>query len=223
MTILKTAMMYRFLTFITTFFISLSLLAQSDPKAKEILEQLSTKTKSYSTIKADFNYTLDNVADDIHETQSGTIATKGDKYFLQIAGQEIRSNGKTVWTYLKDAEEVQISEVDEDSEDLITPTSIFTMYEKGFRQQYIGEKSIGGVNTIVIHIFPLDLDQKSYHTVKLYINKSKMEISKVEIMGKEGETYTYTIKSFQPNVSLSDDYFSFNTASYPDVEVVDLR
>jgi len=223
MKIVKTAMMYRLLTFITTLLISFSLLAQSDPKAKEILDQLSKKTKSYSTIKADFNYTLDNIEDDIHETQSGSIAIKGDKYFLQIAGQEIRSNGKTIWTYLKEAEEVQISEIEEDNEDLITPTSIFTMYEKGFRQQFISEKNIGGVNTAIIHIFPLDLDEKSYHTVKLYINKDKMQISKVEIMGKEGETYTYTIKSFQANVNLSDDYFSFNTASYPDVEVVDLR
>lgn len=209
----------------TAFFMlaACSLYAQTDPKAKEILDQLSAKTKSYSTIKADFNYTMDNQAEDIHETQAGSIATKGNKYYLRIAGQEIRCNGKTIWTYLKDAGEVQISEIDEGNQDQITPTSIFTMYEKGFRHKYIKEETINGVVTAVIHIFPIAVDEKSYHTVKLYINKSKMEISKVEIMGKEGETYTYSIKSFEPNASISDDFFTFNKANYPGVEMVDLR
>lgn len=203
--------------------IGITVQAQNDPKAKQILDQLSSKTKSYSTIKADFNYTLDNEVDDMHETQPGTIAIKGEKYMLNIAGQEIKSDGKTVWTYLKDAEEVQISEIDKDNQEQITPTSIFTMYEKGFKQKFIKEENISGVNTAVIHIFPIDLDSKAYHTVKLYINKDKMQLSKVEIMGKEGDSYTYTIKSFQPNVNLPDNYFVFNKADYPDVEVVDLR
>lgn len=215
-------MIFKLLTVITCFLFSATH-AQTDAKAKEILDQLSAKTKSYSTIKADFNYTLDNKADQIHDTQAGTIATKGNKYYLKIAGQEIRCDGNTVWTYLIDAEEVQISEVDEGNEDQITPTSIFTIYEKGFRHKFVSEETVGGVNTAIVHIFPIELDKKAYHTVKLHIDKTKMQITKVEIMGKEGEIYTYSIKSFLTNVSLADDYFTFNKAKYPNVEVVDLR
>lgn len=193
--------------------------AQTDAKAKSLLDDLSAKTKAYSSIKADFNYTLDNSAADIHETQSGSIAIKGDKYWLKIAGQEIHCNGKTVWTYLRDAEEVQVTEFDADNKDQITPSSIFTMYEKGFRHQFIKEE--GGIAQV--NIFPLDLDSKNYHTVKLYINRGKMQISKIEILGKEGDTYTYTIKSFQPNASIPETLFSFETSKHPDVEVVDLR
>ena len=196
---------------------------QTDQKAKEILDKLSAKTKAYSTIKADFNYTLDNQAEDMHETQQGTLAIKGSKYYLKIAGQEIRCDGKVIYTYLKDAGEVQISELEEGNNDQITPSSIFTMYEKGFRHKYIKEENINGVVTEIIHIFPLDLDNKSYHTVKLYINKAKMELSKIEIMGKEGDVYTYTIKSFQTNVTLGDEFFVFDKSKYPGVDVIDLR
>ncbi len=215
--------MYKTLNIFLLLFLSISLFGQTDPKAKDLLDKLSAKTKSYTSIKADFNYTLVNIEMDMNETQSGSIAIKGEKYFLKIAGQEIRCNGKTVWTYLKDAEEVQISDLEEDSEDQITPTSIFTMYEKGFRHSYKGEKTISGVNAAEVHIYPLDLDEKSYHTVKLFIDKDKLQIKKVEILGKEGDTYTYTIKSFQPNASIPDSYFSFDTASHPDVDVIDLR
>ena len=197
--------------------------AQTDAKAKDILDRLSVKTKAYKSIKADFNYTLDNKADGINETQSGSIAIKGSKYLLKIAGQEIRSDGKSIWTYLKDAEEVQITEVDESNENNITPTKIFTMYEKGFRHEFIKDETVGSTVTSIVNIYPLDLDEKSYHTVSLYIDKTKLEITKIVILGKEGDVYTYKIKSFQPNAVIDDAEFVFNKSKYPGVEIVDLR
>jgi len=197
--------------------------AQTDAKAKAILDKLSAKTKAYTSIKADFNYTLNNKSEDINETQAGSIAIKGEKYVLKIAGQEIRSDGNSIWTYLKDAEEVQITEVDEDNEDNITPTKIFTMYEKGYRHEYVKDETVNGVLTSIVNIYPLDLDDKSYHTVKLYINKAKTEITKIKILGKEGDIYTYKIKSFQPNVTISDGEFTFKASDYPGVEIIDLR
>ena len=37
---------------------------------------------------------------------------KGNKYVVQITGQEIYSDGKTIWTYDKSANEVTITKVD---------------------------------------------------------------------------------------------------------------
>ena len=198
-------------------------MAQTDAKAKALLDQVSAKTKAYTSIKADFNYTLENKSDDFSETQSGSIAIKGSKYALKIAGQEIQCDGKTIWTYLKDAEEVQVTEVDEDNEELITPTKLFTMYEKGYRHEYVKEESLDGVTVAVINIYPLDVDNKSFHTVKLYIDKEKLEFKRVKIMGKEGDTYTYKIKSFITNAAMSDADFKFDASKHPGVEVVDLR
>lgn len=209
------------LALITLFAFQINLAnAQQDPKAKAILDDLSAKTKSYSTIKADFNYTLENKAEGINETQSGTIALKGDKYALKIAGQEVISDGKTVWTYLPDAEEVQITEVDpEENEGQINPSNIFTLYESGFNYKFVSEaQSIAQIN-----LFPTDVDEAAYHTIKLYVDKTKLQLTKIVIMGKEGDSYTYNIKGFTPNMSIPDSKFTFNTAAHPDVEVNDLR
>jgi len=37
-----------------------------------------------------------------------------------------------------------------------------------------------------------------------------------------GNKYIYTIESFEA-VNLSDDYFTFDTSKYPNVEVIDFR
>ena len=113
--------------------------------------------------------------------------------------------------------------MEEDNEDQISPGSIFTMYENGYRHEYKKDETSGGINYAIIYIYPLDLDEKSFHTVKLHIDKDKLELKKIIIMSKEGDIYTYKIKSFQSNISISDDKFVFPTSKFPDVEVVDLR
>ena len=74
----------------------------------------------------------------VKEVQKGTLYIKGDKYRLEFAGQDVISDGKTRWTYVKDANEIQIDNQRKD-ENAITPTNIFTLYEKGWNSKYIGE------------------------------------------------------------------------------------
>ncbi|NQX99476.1 MAG: outer-membrane lipoprotein carrier protein LolA, partial [Flavobacteriales bacterium] len=64
---------------------------------------------------------------------------------------------------------------------------------------------------------------KEFHRIALYINKSKNQISKIKIFGKDGSTTVYTIKSFVANAAIPDSKFSFNKTTYPKFEIVDLR
>ena len=209
--------------FITTLsvLISLGSFAQEvDAKAKGILDQLSTKTKAYKTIKADFKFTISNKAENINETQSGKIQIKGNKYFLSIAGQDIISDGKSVYTVLKDAEEVQINSIaDDEDEDAISPTSIFTLYETGFKYKYLKEEK----GEHIINLYPKQADEKDFHRIALYINKVKNQISRVKIFGKDGAITTYNISAFTANSNIADTKFTFNKANHPNYEVVDLR
>jgi outer membrane lipoprotein-sorting protein len=197
--------------------------AQDDAKAKAILDEVSAKNKTYSSIKASFSYNLENKDAKINETQEGSISIKGKKYRLEIAGQEVISDGKSVWTFLKDANEVQINTAEEPADDAITPTNIFTIYEKGFKYKYEGEKTENGKAVFVINLNPIDVKGKPYHTVKLSIDKASKQINSIKVLSKDGNNYTYTVKSFTPNAEMPESTFTFNTAKYPKVEVIDLR
>jgi outer membrane lipoprotein-sorting protein len=214
------------LMMVLTAFVTLNaynVVAQDDAKAKAILDEVSAKTKTYSSIKATFSYNLENKDAKINETQEGAIQIKGNKYRLEIAGQEVISDGKTVWTYLKDANEVQINTVEAAADDAITPTNIFTIYEKGFKYKYEGEKTENGKAVHMINLNPTDVKGKPYHTVKLAIDKAAKQINSIKVLSKDGNHYTYTVKSFTPNAEMPDATFTFNTAKYPKVEVIDLR
>ena len=112
-------------------FTALGLFAQDDPKAKAILAGVSKKYKSYDVVKADFSFNIKSPQSNINKTENGTIFIRSsqNKYKVNLAGQELISNGKIQWTYLKEDNEVQISEINQ-SADALNPAQIFTLYEK---------------------------------------------------------------------------------------------
>lgn len=195
-----------------------TVVGQNDPKAKKILDELSTKTKSYTSIKAEFSKTLEK-KDKSKETQDAKIETKGNKYKLTITGHEIYSDGKTVWDYGKDANEVIIKEADIEDDQTLSPTNIFTMYEKGYKFKFDSEDD----KTQTISLFPENPDKQKFHTIKLNIDKVKKQISSVKMLMKDGSSQTFVIKSFTPNADIPDSNFTFNTKAHAGVSVEDLR
>lgn len=191
-----------------------------DPKAKGILDEVSAKTKSYTSIKVDFTMVMQGKDKTKKpETQKGALQLKGDRYKLDIKGQEIISDAKTSWTYLKDNNELQINNVDPNSNDGVTPSNIFTIYEKGYKYKFISETA----TTQTIDLFPNNPEKKKFHTIKLVINKAQKQISSFTVFMKDGNVFDYTINTFVTSAVIPDSVFVFDVKAHPGIEVIDLR
>lgn len=212
--------MNKIITFVFATLFAIQINAQDDPKAKSILDNLSKKTKAYTSIKAEFLLTITSKKDGVNESQSGSIQLKGNKYNLSIKGQEVISDGKTVWTYIKESEEVHINTISNDENDgTFSPDKLFTLYETGFKYKYVEEKN----NIHSINLYPKDASSKAFHRITLFIDKIKNEIKEVKVYGKDGSEATYKIKTFTTNTALPDSLFTFDKAKHPKVEIIDLR
>lgn len=193
---------------------------QQDNKAGEILSKVTEKTKSYESIKIDFTYTMENQEADINESKKGTIILKGNKFRLNIAGQLVFSDGETIWTYIKDAEEIQINSVEEDDES-INLNKILLSYAEDYKSRFVKSTIEKGVEAQIIDLVPNE--GKSYFKVRLVIDEAKAQIIKAVIYDKNGSTYSYLIEKFIPNQKVNDKDFSFNASDFPDAEVIDMR
>jgi outer membrane lipoprotein-sorting protein len=191
-------------------------LVAQDQKAKSILDQLSKKTKSYTSIEAKFTNTFSSTVTDINEKQSGTLFLKDDSYRLEMEAQTIICDGETNWIYLEDEEEVNITEID-DEENELNPSKIFTIYENGYKYKFVKEDN----KNYQIDLFPNE--SGPFLKVELFIDKTKMQISSFTMIDKQGSQYKYDIDSFITNKEMSNDFFVFKTADYPNVDVIDLR
>ena len=216
--------MKRIFLFSVLVLIAGSLFAQQDPKAKEILDKLSQTNKSYKTIQIDFSFTLQNKTGSVTETNEGSVALKGKSYRLHMPamGMEVFSDGAVTWSYLTQSNEVNISAVDPESEASLNPANIFTIYENGFNFTYIGEESVAGKAALVIDLFPTDA-KKEFTKVRLSIDKVKNQILMAKTFNKDGNTYTLAMKNMKTDQNLTPDYFKFDPAKYPKVEINDMR
>ena len=201
----------------------LSLLAQSnDPAAKKVLDDVSAKFKTYKTVQAAFTYKVEDANGKVMSTKTGTIWMKGTKYKVNFGGQEIFSDGKTVWNYDKSAKEVTINNVDASASG-ITPQKLFTnFYDKDFLYLLNGEKKVGAKTLQEIEMTPTD-KTKNFHKVYLQIDKAAKTIYSTRVLEKAGNRYSYTVSSMKTNGAMVDNIFAFDKKKYPGVEEVDLR
>jgi len=216
--------MKRFAFILVALLVSVNLMAQQDPKAKEILDKLSLTTKSYKTIQIDFSFTLENKKNNVNQTNEGQVTLKGKSYRLHmpVFSMEVFCDGTTSWSYLTEAKECNINSVAEDSENSLNPANIFTIYEKGFNYAFVGEENLAGKEVQVLDLFPTD-KTKEFVKVRMYIDKAKSQIAKAQTFNKDGNTYTLVLKTMKTNIDFKDDYFKFDKSKYPGVSMNDMR
>ena len=202
---------------------STSLHAQDDPKSKAVIDNLIAKSKAWTSFEADFVSVLVNSASKLNVKQEGNVRVKGKLFHLALTDNTVINDGKAIYTYSKKSNEVTISDpADMDKE--LDPTKLFTIYEQGFKSQFVEEKKAAdGSLEQVIKLFPLEPGKKPYHTVVMTIDKAKVEPRAVKVLYKDGNEVTYTLKKFTPNVDLFESVFTFDKAKYPGVEVNDVR
>ena len=79
-------------------------------KATTYIDNMQKKFKAMGAFSANFSYSSDGGG-----TMSGSITVKGNKFRLKTSGQEIFNNGKEVATFIKEINEVNISNFDPSS------------------------------------------------------------------------------------------------------------
>ncbi len=199
-----------------------NLFAQSDAASKVILDAITKKFKTYDVVKSDFTFTVNNLKEKSNESEAGVLylKSKTNKYKLIFQNQEILSDGKNQWTYLKADNEVQLNAVSKD-EDALSPAQVFTSFNKGFKSKYNGETKIGTIVYQNIELAPIAT--KSFFKIKLAINKAKNQIYSVSIYNKNGINYTYTINRLTTLNLIGDSFFVWDKKKYPNVDLEDLR
>lgn len=195
--------------------------AQYDKEAKAVLDAMSAKYKAIASFKASIDYSMVNEADGVNDSFKGSIAVKGDMYSIKMGGQEIINNGKTVWTYLPDDNEVNIDNHNAEAGD-ITPSTIYTIYQKGYKYIMLAPVTVGGTKYDVVDLISNNKEAQFYK-IRLEIAKTDKTLRKFTMFDNEGSEFSYTISNFNSSVSLKDSDFEFDLNKHKDVDVIDLR
>ena len=148
---------------------------------------------------------------------SGTIAVKGKKFQASSPVATIWFNGKTMWTYVKANEEVNVTNPSADAVAKMNPYAFLSFYKKGYTVKM-------GKGTAKEHEVLLTGKSGSpYTNVVVRINKSTQYPTFIKMTSSKGAVTTIRCNSFLKNQKYKDSTFQFNKKNYPDAEIVDLR
>lgn len=200
---------------------------QKDAETGVLLKAAADKVLAYSTIKTQFEFTVENSQEKTEDNYLGELYIKGHKFKMVVDKTVTFCDGKNRWVYLPDVNEVNISKVEKaeglDPEErfLIEPLSLFTIYENGFKYNTSGTQTIDGKKYSVVDLSPEDIS-KPYFKIKCWISETN-DYYAVKYFQKDGTRITLQLVDFKVNEKLKDDLFVFKAVDYPKVEIIDLR
>jgi outer membrane lipoprotein-sorting protein len=200
-------------------FLALSLAAQKDPEAIRILSEFSKKATSAPSVSIDFTFVTTDSRDGTVNTMDGSVVIAGDKYKLSMPDNSVWADGKNVWSFLPDVNEVTITAADPDDDSFMSrPSMLFTLYQEGYKVRLLEQTA----KEWVIDLYPEDLTLNLVR-IRLKIAKTTYVLRSAEYVTKDGITVTLNAGRYDLTLRPAADYFTFNPADYKGVDVIDMR
>lgn len=206
------------LTIVAFFLVSFSTLEIKPDKdanaAKNLLDKVVSKAKSYKNIVIDFKYAINNSKENINQENKGTVSLQGNKYNLSFLGITKIFDGKKIYTIVPEDEEITISNHDENDANAMSPNKIFTFFKKGFKFSMDIKQPLAGKTIQYIKLTPSSVVDKRKE-ILIGIDTKNNQIYNLIEVGKNGTKTTLTVSSFKFNQVLAKNEFTFVKAKYP--------
>lgn len=200
----------------------------TDEKAIEVLEKTCAYYQELTSFKAVYDCTLTIHYPESEEpcVQSSKmeLAVSGEQYRLALDGQETITDGTTMWIYDKTMKEVTISNYSKQNFSFHF-SNLHNLYQQGCYPTYIQTKVISKKKQKVqdvIQLVPTE-DHQEFQSIQLIIDRASAQIHGFDIVQNEELSYRFRMKSLAVNITLPDDYFTFDLNAHDLLEVVDLR
>lgn len=189
--------------------------AQTSMEAKQLLDRVAEKMKTYDNLSFDFTYALVNQKENIRQETKGVITVAGENYRLEIPEAIQIFDGQQRYTIVPENEEVTISGADSEDEMVINPTELLFFYQKGFDYHMDIQQNVSGRQIQYVKLIPSNQEEQMAYLL-LGIDRSNLSIYRLIEIGTNGTQTTLTVKNFSTNQTLASNLFTFDAADYPD-------
>ena len=183
--------------------------------AETILRLLVNQLKSHKNVEMAFNYQISNDGKTLYDSEKGHAWLQGEAYKIEMTDRQTISDGKSIWTYFIEEEEVMISNATEGTDN--TPLKLLTSLD----ESYVA--TLAGIDPQGIATIELSNPKGPYNRVTLRINPMKSELKSADIYVEDGSKVILNVEEMKFDQELNDKFFTFDTNKHPNVDVIDMR
>jgi outer membrane lipoprotein-sorting protein len=198
---------------------TISLNGQNDQQALKILDRFSAIALASPSVSMKFRLITINQMEKINDTVNGSIIMTKDQYKLELPDNITWFNGSVTWNYLKAEKEVTITKPDKKDDSFLSrPSSLFSIYKKGYKTRFIEENT----HFSVVDLYPEDL-KSDLVRIRLSIGKTGYDLVGAEYKRKDGIAVYLVVNEYILTLRPDPATFVFNPDKYKGVEIIDMR
>ena len=191
--------------------------SQDNSDAELLLNKVSENIKNYENIYINYAYTLQNIEEDINQTNNGSFVTEDEKWRFEMLGVTRIFDGNKLYSISPDDEEVTISSQDPEDETTITPNKMLYFYEEGYYFEMDESRFVGNgqfrKKIQYVKLIPKDSEAEIKY-ILLGIDTEFNQIYEVIETGKNETVTTISIVDFEFNLPLDSKLFIFDEEKY---------
>lgn len=184
-------------------------------KAKNLLQEVSDKIKSYDNMVIKFDYIQEDDKEHSRQKTKGEVTLKGNKYKLELMGTTRIFDGETLYDIIPEDEEVNISDYDPEDDDEISPSKMLSFYEDGYSYHWDITQDADGREIQYVKLTPED-ETTEIKEILMGIDVQTKHIAKIVQILDDDSKLTIDVKSFKTDQPLSKNMFKFNEDRYKD-------
>lgn len=178
--------------------------------AKSILDKAAATVSNPNGLQANFQMISKQ-----YGSTYGSISIKGRKFHASTPEAIVWFDGKTQWTYMKNNDEVNVSNPTEAELQAINPYNFINIYKQGFK---LSSKKVN--NSYEVHLKATDKKRKIQ---EMYIIVDQQSYRPTHVKMYQNGKWTVLLISSLKSTSLNDGLFQFNAKDFPQAEIIDLR
>ncbi|MGA2623595.1 MAG: outer membrane lipoprotein chaperone LolA [Bacteroidota bacterium] len=201
--------------------------ARGDDDPNEILSRLQKKYDKIQDATASFTQDVTFGVTKNEQSFKGTLwMKKGNKYHIEVEDQTIVTDGKSVWSYSKNTNQVLIDTYHDDPRSF-SPDKVLVNVPQQYSATVLSKEGVSGGETIVLKLIPKERSSHSGESstnlqwMKVWVDRDEWLMKKIQILDVSDNLTTYVIEDLKLNTGLADDQFQYQIPR--GAEVIDLR
>ena len=196
--------------------LSISIQAQD---AMKVLDITADRIRKAGNVKIEYKASIFAGSTET-ASSTGTMWLQGSKMKLDADGINTWYDGKTRWCYVPEANEVNIDEPSKKEMAAMNPYTFMNIYKKGFKMT-VKETVLRGEAVYEVY---LKARYAKMEVKEVYVDIRKSDYQPLCIRVREDKDWQrVSVLSFKGNLQLSDNFFVFPEADYPNVFKNDMR
>lgn len=180
--------------------------------AKSVLEKTASEFKKCPSVTVGYEVAIKE------DTDNGTIILQGKKFMNNMSNTMTWFDGKTMWSYVIDNEEVNVTTPTASQLAKMNPYTFLDIYKKGYTVDF-------GKNTNDYYEVVLTANatnKSSIQKMLIHIGRHNYRPQYI-MMGSTKANIEIKVTSYKKGKKLADTAFQFNKKKYPKADVIDLR